>query len=86
MPFQFLRRKDPKINYYWTKGHILFYFIYIVKALSFVYPNGATLNVAKPAVPVLSSGSVSFPLNRPVCAFYTHRGHFFYMCKALILN
>lgn len=42
------------------------------QALSFLYPYGATLNVAKPAVAVLSSGSVSFPLNRPVCAFYQH--------------
>jgi len=40
------------------------------RALTFVYPFGATLNVAKPAVAVLSSGSVSYPLNRPVCAFY----------------
>lgn len=38
-------------------------------ALHFVYPYGATLNVAKPAVAVLSTGSVAFPLNRPVCAF-----------------
>ncbi|XP_055952884.1 intraflagellar transport protein 52 homolog [Argiope bruennichi] len=42
------------------------------QALSFLYPYGATLNVAKPAVAVLSTGSVSFPLNRPVCAFYQH--------------
>ncbi|GFS93324.1 intraflagellar transport protein 52 homolog [Trichonephila clavipes] len=42
------------------------------RALSFLYPYGATLNVAKPAVAVLSTGSVSFPLNRPVCAFYQH--------------
>lgn len=42
------------------------------QALSFLYPYGATLNVAKPAVAVLSSGSVSYPLNRPVCAFYKH--------------
>ncbi|XP_067935005.1 intraflagellar transport protein 52 homolog [Watersipora subatra] len=42
-----------------------------LQALSFVYPYGATLNVAKPSTAVLSSGSVSFPLNRPVCAFYT---------------
>lgn len=48
--------------------------IFLNKALSFLYPYGASLNVAKPAVPVLSSGSISFPLNRPVCAFYTHRG------------
>lgn len=40
------------------------------QALSFLYPFGATLNVVKPSMAVLSSGSVSFPLNRPVCAFY----------------
>ncbi|CAD5111449.1 DgyrCDS758 [Dimorphilus gyrociliatus] len=40
------------------------------KALSFVYPYGSTLNVIKPSHAVLSSGSVTFPLNRPVCAFY----------------
>lgn len=39
--------------------------------ISFVYPFGATLTVQKPAVAVLSSGSVSFPVNRPVCAFYS---------------
>ena len=44
------------------------------QALSFLYPYGATLNVARPAVPVLSTGSVSFPLNRPVCALYSHPG------------
>ena len=41
--------------------------------MTFVYPYGATLNVAKPAVAVLSTGSVSFPLNRPVCAFHSSR-------------
>ena len=44
------------------------------QALSFIYPYGATLNVARPAVPILSTGSVSFPLNRPVCALYRHPG------------
>merc|ERR1719230_493211 len=34
----------------------------------FVYPYGATLSVQKPAVPVLSSGPISYPLNRPLCA------------------
>uniref|UniRef100_A0A8C9ZB53 Intraflagellar transport 52 homolog (Chlamydomonas) n=1 Tax=Sander lucioperca TaxID=283035 RepID=A0A8C9ZB53_SANLU len=42
------------------------------QALTFVYPYGATLSVMKPAVAVLSTGSVCFPLNRPVLAF--HRG------------
>uniref|UniRef100_A0A3Q4MTJ9 Intraflagellar transport 52 homolog (Chlamydomonas) n=1 Tax=Neolamprologus brichardi TaxID=32507 RepID=A0A3Q4MTJ9_NEOBR len=40
------------------------------RALTFVYPYGATLTVMKPAVAVLSTGSVCFPLNRPVLAFY----------------
>ncbi|XP_054289418.1 intraflagellar transport protein 52 homolog [Macrosteles quadrilineatus] len=41
------------------------------QALSFVYPFGATLNIARPATAVLSSGTVAFPLNRPVMAFCT---------------
>uniref|UniRef100_A0AAY4EIS6 ABC-type uncharacterized transport system domain-containing protein n=2 Tax=Denticeps clupeoides TaxID=299321 RepID=A0AAY4EIS6_9TELE len=40
------------------------------QALTFIYPYGATLNVMKPAAAVLSTGSVCFPLNRPVLAFY----------------
>ena len=36
--------------------------------LSFVYPYGSTLNVVKPAVPVLSTGPISYPSNRPVAA------------------
>lgn len=46
---------------------ILFLF---TRALTFVYPFGATLNVMKPAVAVLSTGSICFPLNRPIMAFY----------------
>lgn len=42
------------------------------QGLSFVYPYGATLSVRKPAVAVLSTGSVSFPMNRPICAFYSN--------------
>ncbi|XP_053309864.1 intraflagellar transport protein 52 homolog [Spea bombifrons] len=40
------------------------------QALTFVYPFGATLNVMKPAMAILSTGSVCFPLNRPILAFY----------------
>ncbi|XP_072307803.1 intraflagellar transport protein 52 homolog [Eucyclogobius newberryi] len=40
------------------------------QALTFVYPYGATLSVMKPAVAILSTGSVCFPLNRPILAFY----------------
>uniref|UniRef100_A0A4W5QTN8 Intraflagellar transport 52 homolog (Chlamydomonas) n=1 Tax=Hucho hucho TaxID=62062 RepID=A0A4W5QTN8_9TELE len=38
--------------------------------LTFVFPYGATLSMMKPAVAVLSTGSVCYPLNRPVLAFY----------------
>ena len=38
-------------------------------AFSYVYPFGATLNVTKPAVAVLSTGSLCFPVQRPTCAF-----------------
>lgn len=38
--------------------------------LEFVYPYGATLSVQKPAIPVLSTGPISYPLNRPVLAAY----------------
>ncbi|KAH7974746.1 hypothetical protein HPB49_018990 [Dermacentor silvarum] len=40
------------------------------RGLTFVYPFGATLNVAKPAVALLSTGGCSFPVARPVCALY----------------
>ena len=42
------------------------------QSLSFLYPHGATLNVARPATAVLSTGSVSFPQDRPVLALYQH--------------
>jgi len=38
------------------------------QALQFVYPYGATLNVAKPSTAVLSTGSACIPVNRPVLA------------------
>ena len=38
--------------------------------LAFVYPYGASLSIQKPAFPVLSSGPLSLPLNRPVCAMW----------------
>ncbi|XP_066274170.1 intraflagellar transport protein 52 homolog isoform X1 [Branchiostoma lanceolatum] len=42
----------------------------VSQGLTFVYPYGATLNVAKPAVPALSTGTVCFPLNRPILALH----------------
>eukprot|EP01137_Pigoraptor_chileana_P014410 Opistho-2@5008 len=41
-----------------------------VSSVAYVYPYGATLDVQKPAIPILSTGNVSFPLNQPTCAFY----------------
>lgn len=38
--------------------------------LTFVYPYGASLNVDKPARPLLSSGPVSYPMNRPIAAVW----------------
>jgi len=42
--------------------------------LEFVFPYGATLNAQKPAIPILSSGPISYPLNRPVAAVYPDPG------------
>eukprot|EP00928_Gymnodinium_smaydae_P079521 TRINITY_DN63423_c0_g1_i1.p1 TRINITY_DN63423_c0_g1~~TRINITY_DN63423_c0_g1_i1.p1 ORF type:complete len:449 (-),score=78.09 TRINITY_DN63423_c0_g1_i1:89-1435(-) len=42
--------------------------------LEFVFPYGATLNVQKPAIPILSSGPISYPLNRPVAAVCNQGG------------
>lgn len=38
--------------------------------LEFVYPYGASLNVQAPAHPLLSTGFLSYPMNRPVGAIY----------------
>lgn len=38
--------------------------------LTFVYPFGATMTVQSPAHPVLSSGPISYPLNRPVAGVW----------------
>lgn len=51
--------------------------------LKFVYPYGATLNVNRPAVPIMSSGPISFPANRPIGAFYrsAKRGKLFVLAS-----
>ncbi|KAG5178614.1 Intrafragellar transport 52, osm-6-like protein, partial [Tribonema minus] len=38
--------------------------------LAFVYPYGASLTVQAPAQPILSSGPISYPLNRPLAAVW----------------
>lgn len=37
-------------------------------SVELAYPRGATLNVSKPALPLVSSGFVSYPINRPIAA------------------
>ena len=41
-----------------------------VPQLPFVYPYGASLTVSKPSRPLLSSGPVSFPMNRPIASIW----------------
>mmetsp|Transcript_20696 Transcript_20696/g.45337 ORF Transcript_20696/g.45337 Transcript_20696/m.45337 type:complete len:464 (-) Transcript_20696:2714-4105(-) len=42
--------------------------------LHFVLPYGATLTVQKPAVSILSSGKIAYPMHRPVGAVWEKRG------------
>eukprot|EP00744_Colponema_vietnamica_P005392 GILI01007906.1.p1 GENE.GILI01007906.1~~GILI01007906.1.p1 ORF type:complete len:459 (+),score=107.09 GILI01007906.1:88-1464(+) len=42
--------------------------------LEFVFPYGATLSVQKPAITLLSSGPISYPIQRPVAACYQAKG------------
>uniref|UniRef100_A0A1I8BBF2 DUF3825 domain-containing protein n=1 Tax=Meloidogyne hapla TaxID=6305 RepID=A0A1I8BBF2_MELHA len=39
-------------------------------SLDFVYPYGCTLSVNRESVTVLSTGTVCYPVSRPVCAFH----------------
>lgn len=41
------------------------------QSMQFVYPFGATLSVQKPAVPVLSSGTICYPIKQALCALYS---------------
>lgn len=38
----------------------------------FVYPFGATLNIILPSIPLLTTGPVVYPYNRPVAGLYTN--------------
>lgn len=50
--------------------NILFAICFYFRDMNFLYPYGATLNVAQPSTVVLSSGSVTIPTNRPICAYH----------------
>lgn len=43
--------------------------------LHFVLPYGATLTVQKPAVAILSTGKIAYPMHRPVGAVWEKKGH-----------
>ena len=51
----------PNINLFLTS-----YF----RDMNFLYPYGATLNVAQPSIVALSSGSIAIPTNRPISAYH----------------
>lgn len=36
----------------------------------FVYPNGLTFNTSRPGIPILSSGFMAYPLNRPIAVVW----------------
>jgi len=40
----------------------------------FVYPYGASLNVISPAVPLMTTSPIAFPVNRPIAAFCSQKG------------
>eukprot|EP00899_Mesostigma_viride_P004969 jgi/Mesvir1/14473/Mv05180-RA.2 len=42
--------------------------------LRFAYPYGATLSVQKPAVSLLSSGKIAYPMHRPIGAAWQNKG------------
>mmetsp|Transcript_3146 Transcript_3146/g.7867 ORF Transcript_3146/g.7867 Transcript_3146/m.7867 type:complete len:512 (-) Transcript_3146:94-1629(-) len=42
--------------------------------LEFVYPYGATLTVQKPAIPLLATGKIAYPMHRPLAAVWAKRG------------
>jgi intraflagellar transport protein 52 len=39
------------------------------KGLDIVYPYGCTLSVQRPAVPLLSTGKISYPMQQPLCEY-----------------
>ena len=42
--------------------------------MDFVYPYGASLNVQDPSQPVISSGPLSYPINRPLGCVFKEKG------------
>ena len=40
--------------------------------MDFVYVNGASLSIKDPANAILTSGPLTYPCNRPICAVFNH--------------
>ena len=40
--------------------------------VDFVYVNGSSLTIKDPANGILTSGPLTYPCNRPICAVYQH--------------
>jgi intraflagellar transport protein 52 len=38
--------------------------------IEFIYPRGASVVISKPAIPLLTSGFVSYPVNKTICAVF----------------
>ena len=53
-----------------------------------MYPYGSTLNIRKPSFPILSSGPISYPPNRPIAGFYMNhkRGKLLVMGSMMFLE
>lgn len=41
-----------------------------IPKFAYVYPYGASLNVQRPSIPILSSGPISYPMNRPLASLW----------------
>jgi len=41
-----------------------------IQDIEFVYPRGASITILKPALSLLTSGFVSYPVNTPICAVF----------------
>lgn len=54
------------------------------RGIKFVYPYGSTITVQSPAIPILSSGPISFPISRPIGAAYESQvcyfHYYYYFC------
>jgi intraflagellar transport protein 52 len=42
----------------------------VADGVEFIYPRGASVVISKPAIPLLTSGFVSYPVNKTICAVF----------------